>query len=219
MFCPMCCVCALLAFMCVHVGVYVSVQRSESHGTSAHLKALGADFLAFFHPGDSGFGFPGGLTHKRRNSTRDARLVFWGFDESWQSWGSQSKGGRGRWKVIKRGRGKSQGGRQGRSRAEGMERNDVSAFSQLSACETWLSMGITFSAQRQQWQNPQWHCFSAHLQLRHFSYDGHIFVCLPVTAIMLNFSLLLWHTIWNSSQTIKVQFHLLKMRDCIKPNW
>lgn len=52
---------------------------------SAHLKALGADFLAFLHPGDSGFGLPGGLAHKRRNSTRDACLVLWGFDETWQA--------------------------------------------------------------------------------------------------------------------------------------
>lgn len=52
---------------------------------SAHLKALGADFLAFLHPGDSGFGLPGGLAHKRRNSARDARLVLWGFDKTWQA--------------------------------------------------------------------------------------------------------------------------------------
>lgn len=51
----------------------------------AHLKALGADFFAFLHPGDSGFGLPGCLAHKRRNSARYACLVLRGFDETWQA--------------------------------------------------------------------------------------------------------------------------------------
>lgn len=72
---------------CLCICVCVCVQRSEKSRMSAHLKALGADFLAFLHPGDSGFGLPGGLAHKRRDSARDARLVLWGFDETWHAWG------------------------------------------------------------------------------------------------------------------------------------
>ena len=60
----------MICMMCVVVGpacVYVctcSVSR-----LTAHLEALGADFLAFLLPGDSGFGLPGGQAHKRRNSS------------------------------------------------------------------------------------------------------------------------------------------------------
>lgn len=63
MFCHGPCVCAHL-YIRVHVVVYVSVSESLQSRPSAHLKALGADFLAFLHPGDSGFGLPGGLAHK-----------------------------------------------------------------------------------------------------------------------------------------------------------
>lgn len=39
-------------------------SESQLPRVSAHLEALGADFLAFLHPGDSGFWLPGGLAHK-----------------------------------------------------------------------------------------------------------------------------------------------------------
>lgn len=58
---------------------------------SAHLEALGADFLAFLHPGDSWFRLPCGLAHKRCNSARDARLILRGFDETWQAWGRRGE--------------------------------------------------------------------------------------------------------------------------------
>lgn len=148
--------------MCVHAGVYVSVSEIWESRMSAHLKALGADFLAFLHPGDSGFGLPGGLAHKRCNPPWDACLVLWGFDETWQAWESRSKRGRGRCKVIRNERGRGNGGQRG---GGGMK---VMLVPVTSACKTYLSMGITFSTQKATMRkNPHWYCCCAHLQLSH----------------------------------------------------
>lgn len=111
--------------LCLHVFMCACMCMCERSAIwnsrmSSHLKALGADFLAFLHPGDSGFGLPGGLAHKRRNSAWDACLVLWGFDKTWQAWGGWSKGSRGRQRVIKRRRRRSQGqGKRVRGKGEG----------------------------------------------------------------------------------------------------
>lgn len=65
--------------LCVSARERPEVRESRA---AAHLEALGADSLAFLPPGDSGFGLPGGLAHKRRDSSRDARLVLRGYDET-----------------------------------------------------------------------------------------------------------------------------------------
>lgn len=159
------CVVFVSAFIYVCTCGCVSVQKIRESRMSAHLKALRADFLAFLHPGDSGFGIPGGLAHKRRNSSRDARLVLWGFDETWQAWGSGSKGGR---EVIKGGRERSQGqGKRGR-REGGREEGDVSAYCQshwhVKLGYLWVSLSPHKGTMR---KNPHWHCCCAHLQLSH----------------------------------------------------
>lgn len=51
-------------FTVVDVGVHRRGSGISESRMNAHLKALGADFLAFLHPGDPGFGLPTGLAHK-----------------------------------------------------------------------------------------------------------------------------------------------------------
>lgn len=94
----MCCSCLRL---CSYMHRCLEMWKSC---TSAHLKALRADFLAFLHPGDSWFWLPCGLAHKRCDSTWDARLVLGGFDETWQAWGGWGGGDRVREISYRRGK-------------------------------------------------------------------------------------------------------------------
>lgn len=60
----------MICIKCVVVGpACVCVCACSASRLTAHLKALGADLLAFLFPGDSGFGLPGGQAHKGRNSS------------------------------------------------------------------------------------------------------------------------------------------------------
>lgn len=144
------------------MGVYESVQRAESHmWVSAHLKALGADFLAFLHPGDPGFWLPGSLAHKWCNSARDTRLVLRGFDESWRAWGGGSKGGK---EGGRRRRDISDGG--GR-RAEGWGGVTVMLVAvpvTSAACKSRLSTSIYRFLQKH--TQHRCYCFAQH-QLSH----------------------------------------------------
>lgn len=51
-------------YLCVRTRGRVRASAILMSRRGADLKALGADFLAFLHPGDPGFGLPGGLAHK-----------------------------------------------------------------------------------------------------------------------------------------------------------
>ena len=60
--------CVLCLNLSVFICKFVFMCECSNSRMSAHLKVLRADFLAILHPGNSGFGLPGGLAHKRRNS-------------------------------------------------------------------------------------------------------------------------------------------------------